>query len=82
MDADSVTYRNVSVISAASPAVDVLNGQNIVFDHVGVPEGADPFLSVQDSCSRNIRVVNSPVRNAKKALAIGAGVSSQTVIIQ
>ncbi|HTP13875.1 MAG TPA: glycoside hydrolase family 28 protein [Bacteroidota bacterium] len=82
VDADSISFINVKVTPAHWPVVDIVDGRQTTLDNIGVPNGANPFLSVQGTRSRGISVRHTDLRKAKKRLLLGPNASPGAVSLR
>ncbi len=82
VDADSVVFKDVNISPQYWPVVEITDGENLMFDRVGVPQGASPFMSVNGSKARNISIVNSQTGSAAKVLDVGPEVVPNAIKIR
>lgn len=78
IEGEDILFRNVAVYSGSESVVSVQNSKNIVLDKIEY-NTSDILLNVTGDRSRDIRLVNTDNKHAKKEIQLGADVSAKTV---
>lgn len=82
-EASAITFRNISISSMETdPVIDIVQSDNLLFDRISYPEGADLLFRVSGERSGNIRVINTNTSKTKKAVAYELGATEKMVSLQ
>ncbi|AMJ65218.1 glycosyl hydrolase family 28 protein [Hymenobacter sp. PAMC 26628] len=81
-EASGIRFTNVTLLSAdTKPVLEVQNSQDIRFDGLRYTAGADLLLRVSGDRSKNVQLVNTDRKAAKKDVEIGPKVGKKAVVI-
>lgn len=79
-EARNIRFLNLTLLPTAThPVLEVQNAQNITFDHLRYPAGADLLLRVSGDRSLGIRLLNTDTKLAKQAVQLGDKVGKEVV---
>lgn len=81
-EADNIRLTNVSLICTDTrPVLEVQNSRNIVLDGIRYLPGAEVLLRVTGERSKDIRLINTDVKMAKKDVELGPQMAKKTVFV-
>ncbi|RYU77196.1 glycoside hydrolase family 28 protein [Hymenobacter persicinus] len=82
IEAENIRLKNVTILSKeTTPVLEVQNSKNITFDGIKYTPGAALLMRVSGDRAKDVKLVNTDTKAAKKDLEIGDKVSKKTVTI-
>lgn len=78
IDGENIVMNNISLQSHSDSVITIENGRGIVLDKIHY-EAADVLLTVSGTRSKDIRLINTESKNAKKEVQLGEGVPAKAV---
>jgi DNA sulfur modification protein DndE len=78
IEAEDILFKNVAVYSGGESVVNVQNSKNIVLDKIEY-KASEILLNVAGARSKDIRLVNTDNKNAKKEIQLGEEVPAKAV---
>ncbi len=79
-DARDIEFVNLDVTPDEGPVVLLDQSNDITFENLTSPDGADPFLGLIGAKTGNIRLIKTDLSRAKEKISYGDGVSRDAVI--
>jgi len=73
---------NVAVVPASGPSMRIQNGRQMTIERGLCPPGAAPFLRVEGPESAGIRLIDTDLSRAVKAVELGDQVPSDAVVVE
>ncbi|MDB5269447.1 MAG: family lipase [Hymenobacter sp.] len=81
-EAENIRLKNVTLLSTETmPVMEVQNSRNITLDGIRYANGAELLLRVTGDRSKDIRLVNTNTKLAKKDVQLGDKVAKKTVSV-
>ena len=81
-EAENIRLKNVTLLSTDTmPVMEVQNSHNITFDGIRYANGADVLLRVTGERSKDIRLINTNTKLAKKDVELGQKLDKKTVVV-
>jgi polygalacturonase len=79
-EATGIVLKNVQIYSKeTNPVLNVHNSRDIVLDNVKYTRDAEVILNISGEKSRNVRLKNTDIKNARKDVEFSFGASAATV---
>lgn len=80
VDAEQIGLTNVNITPATGPVITVRNSRDVAIDKASSPAGVDLFLKVEGEKTSGIKLSDTDLSKAKKAVEFGKGASESAVI--
>jgi len=81
-EAENIRLTNVTLLTTDTrPVLEVQNSHNIVLDGIRYAPGAEVLLRVTGERSRDIRLINTDVKLARKDVELGPKIAKKTVSV-
>ncbi|GAA4381512.1 glycoside hydrolase family 28 protein [Hymenobacter koreensis] len=82
IEADGIKLKNVTLLTKQTmPVMEVQNSKNITLDGIKYAPGAELLMRVTGDRSKDVKLVNTDTKQAKKSIEFGDKVSKKTVTV-
>lgn len=82
-EASNITFKNIKVISKETdPVIDVVQSDNLLFDHISYKEGAELLFRINGERTKNISIKNTNASKAKEKITYELGATEKSLTIK
>jgi hypothetical protein len=82
-EASGISFKNIKIISAETdPVVDIVQSDNLLFDHITYKDGAELLFRINGDRSKNISIKNTDASKAKEKITYELGATEKSITIK